>query len=191
MLVDYAATELGCLDHYSDSVSNGKTIQGLGAASLLLHIAQCFSFQQTKHVTMMLISEHTLTSFYAQLGFKKIIEFKTAPRYKEARERFHYRDDTDEQKILPFVCYQTIPRRVTKLHDGRYIGLRDELFKSLNVSTPNEEWFPLDFIKETIEEIHTDEALKLDARKEVVGQHYLKLLNAGANKNINISHELD
>eukprot|EP00978_Attheya_sp_CCMP212_P016174 scaffold42147_cov59-Attheya_sp.AAC.1 len=106
MLLDYAATELGCLDHYSDSASNGKTIRGLGAASL-------------------------------------------------------------------------------------YIGLRDELFKSLNVSTPNEEWFPLDFIKETIQEIHADEALKLSARKEEVGKHYLKLLNAGANKNINLSHELD
>eukprot|EP00978_Attheya_sp_CCMP212_P049316 scaffold648309_cov161-Attheya_sp.AAC.1 len=31
----------------------------------------------------------------------------------------------------------------------------------------------------------------MSARKEEVGKHYLKLLNAGANKNINLSRELD
>eukprot|EP00978_Attheya_sp_CCMP212_P001875 scaffold3890_cov33-Attheya_sp.AAC.3 len=52
MLVDYAATEYGCLDNYSDSASDGETMRGLGAATLLLHVAQCFAFQQTSHVTV-------------------------------------------------------------------------------------------------------------------------------------------
>eukprot|EP00978_Attheya_sp_CCMP212_P047473 scaffold421387_cov78-Attheya_sp.AAC.1 len=120
MLVDYAGTEDGCLDYYSDAASNGKTIRGLGLATLSLHVAQCLAFQQTEHIT-------------------KIKDFKTDTKFKEARERFHYKNDADEQKIVPFSCLQTIPRRVSRLYNGRYISQRDELFKALNDSSPGDQ----------------------------------------------------
>ena len=97
MLVDYAGTEDGCLDYYSDAASVGKTIRGLGFATLSLHVAQCLAFQQTEHITVILIAEHNvLTSFYIQLCFKKIKDFKTNTKFKEARERFHYKNDADD-----------------------------------------------------------------------------------------------
>ena len=133
MLVDYAGTEAGILDNYSDAAPDNKSIRGLGSATLLLHIAQCFAFLQTQHVTAILIAENTLHSFYTQLGFKKIKDFKSLPKFKDARQCFHYANHTDEDKIVAYKCLQTIPRRVTKLYDARYIGKRDVLFKTLNV----------------------------------------------------------
>ena len=44
MLVEYAATEMGFLDDYSDADPNYKSIRGNGITTFLLHIAQCIIF---------------------------------------------------------------------------------------------------------------------------------------------------
>ena len=47
MLVEYAATEMGFLDDYSDAAPNHKIIRGNGITTFLLHVAQCIIFIQT------------------------------------------------------------------------------------------------------------------------------------------------
>ena len=192
MLVDYAGTEAGILDNYSDAAPDNKSIRGLGSATLLLHIAQCFAFLQTQHVTAILIAENTLHSFYTQLGFKKIKDFKSLPKFKDARQRFHYANHTDEDKIVAYKCSQTIPRRVTKLYDARYIGKRDVLFKTLNVCSPYVKWFPCKFIEDFIKKSHKNETKVLNDKRLEVHNYYMELLNASSFTNIDrMNEEID
>ena len=46
MLVEYAATEMGFLDDYSDAVPNHKIIRGNGITTIILHVAQCIIFNK-------------------------------------------------------------------------------------------------------------------------------------------------
>ena len=41
MLVDYAVTEMGSLDDYSDAAPQGKSMRGNGITKFHLHVAQC------------------------------------------------------------------------------------------------------------------------------------------------------
>ena len=50
MLVDYAVTEMGFLDDYSDAAPQGKSIRWNGITTFLLHVAQCIIFNQTNRV---------------------------------------------------------------------------------------------------------------------------------------------
>ena len=44
MLVDYAVTEMGCFDNYSDAAPHAKTMRGNGITTFILHVAQCITF---------------------------------------------------------------------------------------------------------------------------------------------------
>ena len=79
MLVDYAVSEMGCFDDYSDAASRAKTMKGNGITTFLLHVYQCTTFHQTKLVTATLIDKASLKSFYSRLGFKVIIDFANSP----------------------------------------------------------------------------------------------------------------
>ena len=50
MLVDYAVTEMGSLDDYSDAAPQGKSMRGNGITTFLLHVAQFIIFNQTNCV---------------------------------------------------------------------------------------------------------------------------------------------
>ena len=44
MLIEYAATEIGFLDYYSDADPNQKSIRVNGITTFLFHVAQCIIF---------------------------------------------------------------------------------------------------------------------------------------------------
>ena len=44
MLIEYAATEMGFIDYYSDADPNHKSIRGNGINTFLFHVAQCIIF---------------------------------------------------------------------------------------------------------------------------------------------------
>ena len=50
MLINYADTEMGFLDDYSDADPNHKSIRGNGITTFLFHVAQCIIFNIIKHV---------------------------------------------------------------------------------------------------------------------------------------------
>ena len=50
MLVEYAATEMGFLDDYSDADPNHKIIRGNGITTFLLNVAQYIIFNPTNRV---------------------------------------------------------------------------------------------------------------------------------------------
>ena len=90
MLVDYAVTDMGCFDDYSDADPCAKTIMENSITTFLLHISQCITFRQTNIVTETLISKASLNSFYSRLGFKVIKYFPTSHNFEEACKRFNY-----------------------------------------------------------------------------------------------------
>ena len=98
MLLDYAVTEMGFFDDYSDAAPHAKNMRGNGITTFLLHVDQCITFRQTDIVTATLIAEALLKSFFSSLCFKVINYFATSPHFKEARKRFNY--DSGESKAL-------------------------------------------------------------------------------------------
>ena len=60
MLVDYAVTEMGSLDDYSDAAPQVKCMRGNGITIFLLHVAQCIIFNETNRVKGTLISKALL-----------------------------------------------------------------------------------------------------------------------------------
>ena len=50
MLIEYAATEMGFLDDYSDADKNHKSIRGNGITTYIFHVAQCILFCLTNYV---------------------------------------------------------------------------------------------------------------------------------------------
>ena len=90
MLVDYAVTEMGCFDDYSDNRPHSKTMRVYGITNFILHVSQCIIFNQTKFVTATLIAGAWLKSLYSRLGFKVIKDFATSPNFEEAHGKFHY-----------------------------------------------------------------------------------------------------
>ena len=60
MLVDYAASEMGSLDDYSDAAPQGKSMRGNSITTFLLHVAQCIIFNQTNNVKTILIADASL-----------------------------------------------------------------------------------------------------------------------------------
>ena len=57
MLIEYAATEMGFLDDYSDADPNHKSISGNGITTFLFHVAQCIIFNLTNHVKTIIIAD--------------------------------------------------------------------------------------------------------------------------------------
>ena len=116
MLVDYAATEMGSLDDYSDAAPKGKIIRGNGITKFILHVAQCIIFNQTNSVKTTLIANASLKSFYSRLGFKVVKDFANYPNFEETCKRFHYelvKSKADQKKNYwltmftnhPTTCY--------------------------------------------------------------------------------------
>ena len=64
MLVEYAATEMGFLDDYSDADPNHKSIIGNGITTFLFHVAQYIIFCLKNCVKIILISNASLKTFY-------------------------------------------------------------------------------------------------------------------------------
>ena len=60
MFVDYVVTQMGCFDDYSNAAPHSKTMRGNGINNFLLQVAQCIIFNQTKFVTVTLISKARL-----------------------------------------------------------------------------------------------------------------------------------
>ena len=122
MLVEYAATEMGSLDDYSDDAPKGKGIRGNGITTFLLHVSQCIIFNEVNRVKTILIDNASLNSFYSRLGFKVIKDFATSTNFEEARRLFTYetgKSKADQKKSIGLQCFHTIPRRVTFLHDDQ------------------------------------------------------------------------
>ena len=120
MLIKYVATEMGFLDDYSDADPNHKSIRGNCITTYLFHVAQCILFNLTNSVKTILISNASLKSFYSRYGFTVIIDFLTSTTYEAARSHFHYetgKSKADQKQTIGLQYLQTIPRRVTFLHD--------------------------------------------------------------------------
>ena len=64
MLVEYAATDMGFLDDYSDADPNHKSIRGNGITKFLFHVAQC----NISHLTIFF-----LNNTYCQFLFEDIL----------------------------------------------------------------------------------------------------------------------
>ena len=145
MLVDYAVTDMGFFDDYSDATPRAKTMGGNGITTFILHGAQCITFRQTNIVKAILIAEASLKSFYSGLGFKVIKDFTKSPNSEEARKRFNYESGKSKalQKKIGLQCHQTIPRRVTIIHCN-IIDFNENInvFKYLNEVPPSDDWVP-------------------------------------------------
>ena len=109
MLVDYAVTEMGFLDYYSDAATQDKSMRGNGIATFPLHVAQCTTFNQTNRNKTTLIANASLKSFYSRLRFKVINDFANSPNIEEARKQFHYesgKSKADQKKLLAYNVYK-------------------------------------------------------------------------------------
>ena len=60
MLVDYAATEIGSLDDYSDAAPQGKSIRGNGITTFIFHVALCIIFNKNNPVKTIVIDNALL-----------------------------------------------------------------------------------------------------------------------------------
>ena len=81
MLVEYAATEMGFLDDYSDADPNHKSMRGNGVTTFIFHISQCIIFNQTNFVKTILIANTSFKSFYSRLGFTFIKCFANSTKF--------------------------------------------------------------------------------------------------------------
>ena len=136
MLIEYAATEMGFLDDYSDADPNHKSIRGNDITTFLFHVAQYIIFNLTNHVKTILIANVSLKTFYSRLGFLVIKDFATSTTFEAARRRFHYdtgKSKAVQKKTIGLQCLYTIPRRVTFLHDDRMnINTQKNVFRYLD-----------------------------------------------------------
>ena len=86
MLVDYAVTDMGLFDDYSDDASHTKIMRGNGITTFILHVAQCVTINKTKFVTATIIAKARFKSLYSRLGFKLIRDSETSPNFEKARK---------------------------------------------------------------------------------------------------------
>ena len=154
MLIKYAATEMGFLDDYSDADPNHRSIMWNGITTFIFHVAQCIVFNLTNHVKTILIANVSLKTFYSRLGFSVIKDFVTSTNFEVARRRFHYKtgkSKADQKQTIGLQCLQTIPRRVTFLHDYRMnINTQENVFRDLDSISTSETWFTNKCIEDEI-----------------------------------------
>ena len=134
MLVDYAVTEIGWFDDYSDAAPRAKNLRGNGITTFILHVAQCITFRQTNIFTTTLIDEASLKSFYSRLGFKVIEYFATSPNFEGACKQFNNESGKSkalQKKTIVLKFHQTIPIRVKILHDNRINLNKIEMFSNV------------------------------------------------------------
>ena len=137
MLDDYAGTEMGSLDDYSDAAPQGKSMSVNGITTFLLHVAQCITFNQINRVKTILIANASPKSYCSSLGFKGIKDFSNYPNFEESCKRFHYelgKSKADQKKTIVLQFLQTIPRRVTFLNYDRInLNIHKNVFRNLYV----------------------------------------------------------
>ena len=90
MLVEYADTEMGFLDDYSDADSNHKSIRGNGITTFIFHVSQCILFCLTNCFITIIFANISLKTFYSRLVFMVIKDFVTSTTFETDRSRFHY-----------------------------------------------------------------------------------------------------
>ena len=108
MLVDYAVTEMGCFDNYSDDAPRAKTMRGNGITIFLLHVAQCITFCQRNLVIATLIAQALLKSFDSRLGLKVIKYFGTSPNFEKDLKRFNYESGKSKSLQKKKLAYNSI-----------------------------------------------------------------------------------
>ena len=122
MLVEYAATEMGFFDDYSDADPNHKSIRGNGISTFIFHVSQCILFCLTNYVKTIPIANASLKSFYSRLGFTVIKYVVTSTIFEADRSRFHYEKvkyKAEQKQNIGLQCLYTIPQRVRFIHDDR------------------------------------------------------------------------
>ena len=63
MLVDYAVTEMGCFDDYSDAAPHAKTMGVNDITTFLLNVYQCITSNQNKMLQQQLLPRHCLSHY--------------------------------------------------------------------------------------------------------------------------------
>ena len=56
MFVDYAVTDMGCFNDYSNAAPRDKAIRGNGTTTFILHVAQCITSNKILFFTAILIA---------------------------------------------------------------------------------------------------------------------------------------
>ena len=83
---------------------------------------------------------------YSRLGFKVIKNFAASSNFKEARKQFHYESVKSKElhkQTIGLQFYQTIPQRVTILHENRIdFNENRDAFKDLNEVPQSDDLFP-------------------------------------------------
>ena len=150
MLVDYAVTEMGCFDDYSDNGPHSKTMRVYGITNFILHVSQCIIFNQTKFVTSTIIANDWLKSLYSRLCYKIIKDFTTSTNFKEACKQFHYesgKSNLFQKQTIGLQCYLTISWRVKVLNDNQIDKNKySAVYKYLNEVSPSDYWFSYEYI---------------------------------------------
>ena len=147
-----------------------------------MHVAQCIIFNQTNCVKTTLISDASLKSFYSRLDFKAIKDFANSPNFEEACKRFHYesgKSKEDHKKNIGLQYLQTIPRRVTFLHDDRInLNIHKNMFINLHDVPTSENWFPNKYIEAEIKkklEKNRGQLTSDETENEI--RHYVESIN--------------
>ena len=125
---------------------------------------------------------HLWSNFYSRLGLKVIKYFATSPNFEEACKLFHYesgKSKADQKKTIGLQCLQTIPRRVTFLHDDRInLNIHKNVFINLHDVPTSENWFPNKYIESEIKKKleKTRGQLASDEMENEI-RHYVEALN--------------
>ena len=124
------------LDDYLDDAPKGKIIRLNGITTFILHVAPCIIFNRKNRLKKTLIADALLKSFYSRLSFKVIKNFANSPNFEKACKRFHYESGKCkkyQKKTIGLQCLQTIPQRVTFLHDDRInLNMHKNVFINLH-----------------------------------------------------------
>ena len=141
-----------------------------------------YNFQLKKSVKTTLIDDASLKSFYSRLGFKVIKYDTNSPNFEEARKIFHYesgKSKEDQKKAIGLQCLQTIPRRVTFIHDNRInFNKNKNVFSNLHDVPTSENWFPNKYIEAEIKKKLDKTRGKLESDEmENEIRHYVEYLN--------------
>ena len=92
MSIEYAATEMGFLDDYSDADPNHKSIRVNGITTFIFHVAQCIILNLTNQVRTIFIANVSLKTFYSRLGFSVIKSSASRFKFSRSRKIFNNRE---------------------------------------------------------------------------------------------------
>ena len=141
-----------------------------------------YNFQLKNRVKTVIIANVSLKSFYSRLGFKVIKDFTNSPHFEEAYKQFHYewgKSKAVQKKTIGLQCLQTIPRRVTSLHDDQInLNIHKNVFSNLHDVPTSENWFPNKYIEAEIKKKVDKTRGQLASDEMAYGiRHYVESLN--------------